>query len=425
MVAARAAVACFLFPTVVRAFPERINDAGLIACTAGNCPTMHGVAPQLGTALTAIGKADGATYTPGETINLANTGGGQYVLFASANGATVGRSDNAALVVTAPAAGTLVLLSVRAPGRAQCTYQTITLTSAGGGGGGGGGIIGIPPPPPPLGGIGGGIGGGVIGGAGGLDTSPTAVQQAKAAGRILVVGNAPLYWSAMPQQPQQVYTTVGTAVQFKYSAMHDVWSLPDQAAWQTCSMLQGTRLASQLQGGGLPTDATLTNLFEGVASAPGTYYCARSRARSAAAHALSLSPSLPLSLTHTPRDVTALSCLVRASCAVACGVAGHCVQGLKIELIVQGGAGGVGGSLTGYGDCGWGAGPGFLTGWAFAILVILGGRCFVRKCRDAPPPPPPGMTKAAPGGWQPTLDPSSGRTYYYNPTTGEVRWEPP
>ena len=65
-------------------------------CAVGNCPTMHGTAPTPGNALNVAGKADGGTYTPGETIQVANAGGGQYALYATANGQTLQRSDNAA-----------------------------------------------------------------------------------------------------------------------------------------------------------------------------------------------------------------------------------------------------------------------------------------------------------------------------------------
>ena len=101
------------------------------------------------------GKADGGTYTPGEQITLTcqNT---QYALYASANGAQLGRQNNAALTITAPQTGTLALVAAGANGAgAQVTYEVITLTAGGGGGdpGGGGGGGGTPvggaPPPPP------------------------------------------------------------------------------------------------------------------------------------------------------------------------------------------------------------------------------------------------------------------------------------
>ena len=101
--------------------PNRMNDAQLADCfPAGNCGNMggHG-APAAGNALTATGKADGGTYTPGETINLANAGGGQYTLAGYAGGAVLERSDGAATTVTAPAAGELMLIGLRAAGAGQ------------------------------------------------------------------------------------------------------------------------------------------------------------------------------------------------------------------------------------------------------------------------------------------------------------------
>ena len=136
----------------VSAYPADYSDNQLAACAAGNCATAHGQVPQPGNAVTVAGKADGGTFTPGETLNVANTGGGQYALYAVANGAGLQRSDNAPMAVTAPATGQIILLSVRAPGRNLCTYQTVTLTADGGGG-----IIAPPgvanPPPPPLGSV--------------------------------------------------------------------------------------------------------------------------------------------------------------------------------------------------------------------------------------------------------------------------------
>ena len=109
---------------------------------------MHGQTPQQGDALDAGGKADGGTYSPGETIALAATGGGQYSLYAEAGGTALVRSDNQPTAVVAPNTGTLALLSVRAGGRNQCTYELITLTSDGTAPPPGGGASGNATPPP-------------------------------------------------------------------------------------------------------------------------------------------------------------------------------------------------------------------------------------------------------------------------------------
>lgn len=106
--------------------PNRMNEGQLADCfPAGNCGTMggHG-APAAGNALTATGKADGGTYTPGEAINLAIAGNGQYTLAGYAGGAVLGRSDGAPTTVTAPAAGNLQLIGLRAGGAGQgVTYD--------------------------------------------------------------------------------------------------------------------------------------------------------------------------------------------------------------------------------------------------------------------------------------------------------------
>jgi hypothetical protein len=104
------------------AYPEDYSDASMAQCAQNNCPAAHGQTPAAGNALSVTGKADGGQYTPGEQITLTNTGGGQYALYASssANGAPQ-RENNADLTITAPAAGPLALVSVRAAGRNQCT----------------------------------------------------------------------------------------------------------------------------------------------------------------------------------------------------------------------------------------------------------------------------------------------------------------
>ena len=137
-------------------FPGSCNDGQLAACAGGTCPDMHGETPQQGDALDASGKADGGQYSPYEIIALAATGGGQYALYAEAGGVQLVRSDNQPTSVRAPLTGPLTLLSVRAGGRNQCTYELITLASDGtepppgggdplppGGGGGTGNVGGV------------------------------------------------------------------------------------------------------------------------------------------------------------------------------------------------------------------------------------------------------------------------------------------
>ena len=113
-----------------------------------------------GLALTAtsagVTLTNGGTYTPGSSITVSNTGGGQYGIYISAgtfNGGVptlcAGKLVTAGATLTAPLTGPLILVGMRAPGFGVVTYQVISLTAGGGsgGGGGGGGIIGPPPPP--------------------------------------------------------------------------------------------------------------------------------------------------------------------------------------------------------------------------------------------------------------------------------------
>ena len=100
--------------------PNRLSDKALAQCAQDNCATMggHG-APQSGDALTVTGKTDRGTYTPGETLNLAIIGNGECTVAGYANGAQLARTDAAQGMVTAPQAGELVLIGLRAPGSGQ------------------------------------------------------------------------------------------------------------------------------------------------------------------------------------------------------------------------------------------------------------------------------------------------------------------
>merc|ERR1712070_351672 len=42
-----------------------------------------------------------------------------------------------------------------------------------------------------------------------------------------------------------------------------------------------------------------------------------------------------------------------------------------------------------------------------------------------PPPPPPAYPKAEPSAWKEYQDPSTGKPYYHNETTGETTWDKP
>ena len=157
----------------VLAFAGSAGDTDLQQCCQNNCPDMHGQAPAPGATLTVGNKADGGTYSPGEQLTLANTGGREYALYAMVGptGPALGRADNGQLIVTAPNAGELLLLGMSAAGRNQVTYELITLTSDGTaapetsppGPNTPPGVAASPPPPA-------GGGGGVDGGGGAIST---------------------------------------------------------------------------------------------------------------------------------------------------------------------------------------------------------------------------------------------------------------
>ena len=123
-----AALRFALLLTTVYAYPGSYSDSQLRACAAGSCPSAHGQAPSAGSALSVAGKTDGGSYIPGETIQVSNAGGGQYALYAEAGGTKLSREDDGPMTLTAPASGDLVIVGIRAAGRAQCTYQKFTLT---------------------------------------------------------------------------------------------------------------------------------------------------------------------------------------------------------------------------------------------------------------------------------------------------------
>ena len=142
--------AALALASAVQAYPTSISASRLEACATATCALIMSNTPMLGSALTVTGKSDGGTYIAGESISLSNSGVGQYVLYASAGGTQIGRSNNAALTITAPSSGTLVLLGARASGQSTVTYAKMSLTLAASGGGG---AAASPPPatasPPP------------------------------------------------------------------------------------------------------------------------------------------------------------------------------------------------------------------------------------------------------------------------------------
>ena len=101
-----------------------------------------------------------------------------------------------------------------------------------------------------------------------LSSSATATHE-------LVVGVDPvrygvLYWSAKPQPDQELHTTVGTKLVFKYSSDHDVGLLSSDYDWLNCVASSYEELASTDQGGGAAGEPP--NLFAAVVTAVGEYY---------------------------------------------------------------------------------------------------------------------------------------------------------
>ena len=92
------------------------------------------------------------------------------------------------------------------------------------------------------------------------------------------------FWSAIPSSPSAYTIEVGDALSFSYSSNHDVWIVPSIQAWRSCDFTAARQLAGSSHGGGATgggsggaTDSSIpvaSNLFEAVATAPGTLYIA-------------------------------------------------------------------------------------------------------------------------------------------------------
>ena len=118
-----------LIVATATATPGNLNDNcnEAIAIVGGASPgfgAMGGSAP--GNA-NAGALTDGGTLAPGATYQLANTGGGQYGLYASegtvnpTSGCANKYSANAGTTWTAPQAGTASLVSMRSTGRGRAS----------------------------------------------------------------------------------------------------------------------------------------------------------------------------------------------------------------------------------------------------------------------------------------------------------------
>lgn len=106
--------------------------------------------------------------------------------------------------------------------------------------------------------------------------SPGQLSFTAAATRELVIGVDPArydglyYWNAMPQPDQELRTTVGTKLVFKYSSDHDVGLVNSDRQWLDCDANEYEELASTTHGGGAAGEPT--NMFAAVVTAVGEYY---------------------------------------------------------------------------------------------------------------------------------------------------------
>ena len=101
--------------------------------------------------------------------------------------------------------------------------------------------------------------------------SASQLSSSATANRELVIGVDPvrygtLYWNEMPQPDQELHTTVGTKLVFKYSSEHDVSLSDSESGWLNCNG-EFEDLASTTWGGGAAGEPE--NVFEAVVDAVG------------------------------------------------------------------------------------------------------------------------------------------------------------
>jgi len=101
-----------------------------------------------------------------------------------------------------------------------------------------------------------------------LLSSPEAVA---AAPTVVVIGTAEAYWDAIPSDPLEYTVELGTALQFRYSNMHNVHLSLTVADWDACSVDDSVELASA-EYGGAEDDAMLTNRYTAVMNQTGVAY---------------------------------------------------------------------------------------------------------------------------------------------------------
>ena len=79
-----------------------------------------------------------------------------------------------------------------------------------------------------------------------------------------------LYWDAIPQPEQEILTTVGTKLVFKYGTAHDIVLVSSENAWMNCDLAGSEEIASTSQGGGARGEPA--NLDTEVVTEVGEYY---------------------------------------------------------------------------------------------------------------------------------------------------------
>ena len=69
------------------------------------------------------------------------------------------------------------------------------------------------------------------------------------------LGTSHSFWSTKPSSPQEHAVAAGARLIFRYTAAHNVWLMPSQAAWDACDFSAAQELAATDHGGVAPADA--------------------------------------------------------------------------------------------------------------------------------------------------------------------------
>lgn len=129
-----------LMVATVDGYASSMPCSRLETCATSSCAPIMGVSTtDSSSLLTAAGLANGGTFTPGASISISASGGGEKVLYVTAgslSGSTscaVGQKSTAAsATLTLPASGSLTIMAIQATGYGSPVLkQTITVTAAG------------------------------------------------------------------------------------------------------------------------------------------------------------------------------------------------------------------------------------------------------------------------------------------------------